>query len=77
MAVRSCGVLHHFSMSISSASSVSRLRKNARMMPSPTAASAAASVITNIAKTWPSDVYKRQDELDFDLRSGRLPAPRA
>ncbi len=42
--------IYHFKMSISSASTVSRLRKNAMMMPSPTAASAAASVMMKMAK---------------------------
>src|ERR1700722_9533694 len=45
---------YHFSKSISSPSSVSRFRKNAMMMPSPTAASAAASVMIKMANACPS-----------------------
>src|SRR5580704_15649266 len=44
---------YHFNKSISSASTVSLLRNNAIRMPSPTAASATASVMTKIAKTCP------------------------
>ena len=41
-------------MSMSSMFSVSLLRKNARMMPRPTAASAAATATTKMANTWPT-----------------------
>ena len=46
---------YHFKMSISSASTVSRLRKNAMMIPSPTAASAAASVMIKDGEDLPFD----------------------
>src|SRR5665213_2892620 len=45
---------YHFSKSISSPNNVSRFLKNEIMMPSPTAASAAASVMIKIANTCPS-----------------------
>src|ERR1700676_2248287 len=48
------GTTYHFNKSISSPSNVSRFLKNEMMMPSPTAASAAASVIIKMANTWPS-----------------------
>ncbi len=68
--------VYHFSKSISSASTVSLLRNSAIRMPSPTAASATASVITKIAKICPStfcqyvregdqvDVHGVEDQLD-------------
>src|SRR4029077_18744625 len=45
---------HHRSVASSSALVVSRLRNMARMIASPTAASAAATVITKNTITWPS-----------------------
>ena len=67
---------HHFNRSISSACTVSLLRNSAIRMPSPTAASATASVMTKIAKICPLhaaqglregdqiDVHRIQDQLD-------------
>ena len=67
---------YHFSKSISSASTVSLLRNSAIRMPSPTAASATASVITKMAKICPLtcaagvrkghqvDVHGVEDQLD-------------
>src|SRR5260370_34331712 len=53
---------YHFNKSISSANTVSRFRKNAMMIPSPTAASAAASAIMKSAKTCPAtSPYKREN----------------
>src|SRR5437773_12007751 len=53
---------YHFSKSISSANTVSRLRKKAMMIPRPTAASAAASAMMKSAKTWPAtSPYKREN----------------
>src|SRR5258708_14115211 len=52
---------YHFSKSISSSKTVSRLRKNAMMIPSATAASAAASAMMNSAKTCPAtSPYRRE-----------------
>src|SRR5713226_4293753 len=52
---------YHFSKSISSASTVSRLRKKAMIIPSPTAASAAASAMMKSAKTCPAtSPYNRE-----------------
>ena len=77
---------YHFSKSISSASNVSRLRKNAMMIPSPTAASAAASVIIKIANTCPStepiqprerhqiDVHRIQNQLDAHQNNDHVAA---
>ena len=53
------GVSYHFSKSISSASTVSLLRNSAIRMPSPTAASATASVITKMAKICPLTLCRR------------------
>src|SRR5260370_2209475 len=51
---------YHFNKSISSASTVSRFRKEAMMIPSPTASSAAASAMMKSAKTCPAtSPYKR------------------
>src|SRR5260370_37902892 len=53
---------YHFNKSISSANTVSRFRKKAMMIPSPTAASAAASAIMKSAKTCPAtSPYKREN----------------
>src|SRR5216683_1530474 len=53
---------YHFSKSISSANTVSRLRKKAMMIPRPTAASAAASAMMKSAKTCPAtSPYKREN----------------
>src|SRR5256884_9537588 len=53
---------YHFNKSISSANTVSRFRKKAMMIPSPTAASAAASAMMKSAKTWPAtSPYKREN----------------
>ena len=58
------GVSYHFSKSTSSASTVSLLRNSAIRMPSPTAASATASVITKMAKIWPFTFCQRLRERD-------------
>src|SRR5205807_9021431 len=53
---------YHFNKSISSANTVSRFRKKAMMIPSPTAASAAASAMMKSAKTCPAaSPYNREN----------------
>src|SRR5712692_1860251 len=64
---------YHFSKSISSAKTVSRLRKNAMMIPSATAASAAASAMMKSAKTWPAtSPYKREKATRFMFTAFRI-----
>ena len=46
---------------------VSLLRKKAIRIPNPTAASAAASVITKIAKTWPCSPQSREKATRFEI----------
>src|SRR5258706_2808297 len=64
---------YHFSKSISSANTVSRFRKKAMMMPSPTAASAAASAMMKSANTCPAtSPYKRENATRLMFTASRI-----
>src|SRR5204863_505076 len=56
---------YHFNKSISSANTVSRFRKKAMMIPSPTAASAAASAMMKSATTWPASASATMSATHF------------
>src|SRR2546425_11314335 len=63
---------YHFSKSTSSTFTVSLLRKKAIRIPSPTAASAAASVITKMAKICPCRPQIRENATKFRFTAFRI-----